>query len=88
MHPRIVTARATGLYQLALAFADGTTGTVDLAAWIGGRGGVFAPLHDAGYFAQVAVDLDAGTVVWPNGVDLDPDMLYEAAHPTAARASA
>jgi hypothetical protein len=25
---------------------------------------------------------EAGTLVWPNGVDLDPDMLYETAHVT------
>lgn len=43
------------------------------------RGGVFAPLKDIAYFAQVAVDPEAGTLVWPNGVDLDPDVLYSEA---------
>jgi hypothetical protein len=27
-------------------------------------------------FSLVAVDPVAGTVVWPNGVDLDPDVLH------------
>ena len=46
------------------------------------RDGVFAPLQDPAYFARVSVDADAGTIVWPNGADLDPDVLYEAAHPS------
>ena len=38
--------------------------------------GVFEPLRDPAYFAQVHVDPDLGTVTWPNGADLDPDVLY------------
>jgi hypothetical protein len=80
MRPRIVGVRVTGSFQLALEFADGSSGSVDLGPWIGGRGGVFAPLQDQEFFARVFVDTEAGTVAWPNGVDLDPDMLYDAAH--------
>jgi hypothetical protein len=79
MNPRITAARAIGGFRLALEFTDGSHGTVDLAPWISGRGGVFVPLQSPAFFAQVGVDSEAGTVVWPNGVDLDPDMLYEAA---------
>ena len=79
MNPRIVGARVTGPFQVALEFTDGSTGTVDLTAWIGGRGGVFAPLQNQAFFARVTVDREAGTIVWPNGADLDPDMLYEGA---------
>jgi hypothetical protein len=39
--------------------------------------GVFEPLADAGYFQQVRVEPDIGTIVWPNGADLCPDLLYE-----------
>ena len=42
------------------------------------------PLRDPDYFAQVRVDPEAGTIVWPNGVDLDPQVLhgdYELAEP-------
>ena len=41
---------------------------------------MFVALQDPDVFAQVTVDVEAGTIVWPNGVDLDPDVLYEAAH--------
>jgi hypothetical protein len=80
MRPRIVGVRVTGPFQLGLEFADGSSGSVDLGSWIRGRGGVFAPLQDQEFFARVFVDTEAGTIAWPNGVDLDPDMLYDAAH--------
>jgi len=38
--------------------------------------GVFAPLKDPAIFAQVRIHAELGTVVWPNGADLDPDVLY------------
>ena len=38
--------------------------------------GVFAPLSDPVSFRAVRVERDAGTVDWPNGADLDPDVLY------------
>ena len=33
-------------------------------------------MNDPAFFAQVRVDDDAGTIVWPNGVDLDPLVLH------------
>jgi hypothetical protein len=33
-------------------------------------------LQDVDYFSRVAVDPEAGTLVWPNGVDFCPDVLY------------
>lgn len=38
--------------------------------------GVFAPFEDRAYFVQVRVNPDTGTICWPNGADLDPDVLY------------
>lgn len=38
--------------------------------------GIFEPLADAAFFAQVTVNPDLGTIYWPNGADLDPDVLY------------
>ena len=40
------------------------------------RDSVFEPLNDPGFFSQVRVDDDAGTIVWPNGADLDPLVLH------------
>lgn len=40
------------------------------------EGPVFEPLKDPAFFRLVRVDPDAGTVVWPNGTDICPDVLY------------
>ncbi len=62
-------------YRLWLRFADGASGEVDLERLIQFRG-VFAPLTDRARFAEVRVNPDLGTICWPNGADLDPDVLH------------
>lgn len=69
-----------GGHRLRLTFADGNVGDVDLAdKFKAPLGPVFEPLRDVEYFAQVSVDTELGTVVWPNGADLAPDVLHEQA---------
>jgi hypothetical protein len=63
-----------------LTFADGLVGDVDLSERLAGPvGPMFEPLRDVRYFAQVGVDEEIGTIVWPNGADLAPDVLHEQA---------
>jgi hypothetical protein len=76
MFPRVKGVRHVGEYRLELSFTDGTTSNVDLRGRIAGRGGVFLPLQEVEFFKQVRVDAEAGTIVWPNGVDFCPDVLY------------
>ena len=71
----IVEVRPLGGYRLYLRFEDGVAGELDLAGRIRFEG-VFAVLRDPALFAQVRIDPELGTVVWPNGADLDPDVLY------------
>jgi hypothetical protein len=61
-------------HRLRLSFEDGVEGEVDLSAraWRG----VFAPLQDQVFFAQVELDQDLGTIVWPNGADIAPETLH------------
>jgi hypothetical protein len=79
MFPRIVNVRHIQHYILHITFADGTEADLDFEDRVMGRGGVFEPLEDIALFAQVTVDPEARTLVWPNGVDLDPDVLYSEA---------
>jgi hypothetical protein len=79
MFPRVIDVRHLRNHILELTFADGIQTEMDFAKRIMGRGGVFASLEDVSFFKQVKVDPEAGTLVWPNEVDFDPDVLYNEA---------
>ena len=67
-------------FALRLEFDDGTDREVDLESELWGP--VFEPLrNDPRLFRQVRVDEELGTIVWPNGADLDPDVLHGDARP-------
>lgn len=63
-------------HVVRLKFADGSEREIDLAPYL--HGPIFEEIRrDARRFAAVRVDPDAGTIVWPNGADLAPDVLYK-----------
>ena len=62
-------------YRLHLRFEDGIEGILDLPRFIECTG-VFAPLKDPAFFAQVCVHKELGGIHWPNDADLDSDVLY------------
>ena len=70
--PRVTAVEVQPPYGLRLTFDDGLTREVNLADELWGP--MFEPLKDPAFFAQVFVE--HGTVVWPNGVDLDPLVLH------------
>jgi hypothetical protein len=72
----VTSVRILDGYRVELTFCDGVRGTINLANRIVGRGGVFGPLEDPKFFRQATVDDELGTVVWPNGADFCPDLLY------------
>jgi hypothetical protein len=62
-------------FRLRLQFNDGAERVVELEDELWGP--VFDPLRaDPELFRQARVDDELGTVVWPNGADMDPDVLY------------
>jgi hypothetical protein len=78
--------RYEGGHRLRLAFDDGAVKIVDLEQELDGP--VFEPLRDIEFFRRVRVNLDTGTIEWPNGADFAPEFLYEIGRPaeeTAAR---
>ena len=58
-----------------MRFADGVTGEADLSHLVGK--GLFERWRKPGEFEKLSVDADAGTIVWPGGLDVAPDALYE-----------
>jgi hypothetical protein len=62
-------------YLLRLRFEDGVEGSVALDTLISFEG-IFAPLRDPAEFRKVYVHRELGVVCWPNGADLDSDVLY------------
>jgi hypothetical protein len=73
--PDITAVRVVRHGVLHLTFADGLTGEVDVLERIWGP--VFERARTPKGFAEVHVDAEAGTIVWPGGADLAPDTLYE-----------
>lgn len=71
----VVEVRYVRDYIVWLRFQDGTAGEVDISPSF--KGPVFEPLRNLEFFAQVRVDPEIGTIVWPNGADVAPETLHE-----------
>jgi hypothetical protein len=71
---RVRSVRCLDGFVVELGFTDGASRVLDLAPFL--RGQVFAPHRaDPAFFRAVRVDAEAGTIAWPDGTDLDPDVL-------------
>jgi hypothetical protein len=73
--PDITVAAVVRHGVLRLRFADGLSGEVEVLDRM--RGPVFDQARTPEGFAEVSVDSETGTVVWPGGADLAPNTLYE-----------
>ena len=69
-------------YLVRVTFTDGTSRDLDLAPYL--RGPIFEPIRrDAELYRTVRVEF--GALTWPNGADLDPDVLYHGGTPSWAQ---
>ena len=64
-----------GGFVLDVGFADGERRRVDLAGLVRFRP-AFWSLRDPEMFNSVRVDPELQSIAWPNGVDVNPDVLY------------
>jgi hypothetical protein len=77
---RITAVECLETFWVRLSFTDGTQRDVNLDPYL--RGPIFQPLRDdARQFSAVRVDTRLGTITWPNGADIDPDVLYHNLQP-------
>jgi hypothetical protein len=62
-------------FRVRLEFSDGVEKVVDLDPLL--HGPIFEPLRvDLALYRTMRVDDELGTIVWDNGADIDPDVLY------------
>ena len=63
-----------------IEFTDGSVKDIDLDPYL--RGPIFEPLRtDPSLFRSMTVDPRGRTICWPNGADIDPDVLYHSLAP-------
>ena len=77
--PRVVSAVPCDGYTLLLTFNNGEKRKFDAKVLLDIP--VFSPLKNPDFFNSVNVEL--GTVVWPNDIDYCPDTLYMQSVPIA-----
>lgn len=71
-------------FKVNIRFTDGSSREVNLAPYL--RGPVFEPIrNDPALFSSMQVE--EGTIAWPNGADIDPDVLYYGLTPAWAESS-
>ncbi|HEX6799746.1 MAG TPA: DUF2442 domain-containing protein [Ktedonobacterales bacterium] len=77
--PEVVAVRVIPPFGLEVRFNDQRVRRINLAPALEDslRGPIFAPLKNSAYFAQAFLDVEGGTVAWPNGADIAPESLYE-----------
>jgi len=64
-----------GDYVLRVRFDDQTVQVINFLPALGGE--FFSPLKDKRLFAEVRLDPESHTLVWPNGADFDPATLHD-----------
>ena len=77
MLPAIKKVEYISGYQLKLYFKNGKVKIFDMEDRLRTAKNMFLALRDIEFFKQVKCE--DGTIVWPNGVDLCPDHLYQIA---------
>ena len=75
--PEIVEAKWLHEYSVQVTFNDLQKGVVDLEKYLGK--GIFKELKNIDKFKRLRVDGELGTIVWPNGADIAPEVLYREA---------
>jgi hypothetical protein len=72
---RVQKAKPLDKYKVWIEFTNGEQKILDLEPYL--RGPIFEPIRsDPEVFRSVSVDPELKTLVWPNGADIDPDVLY------------
>jgi hypothetical protein len=80
---RVQSAEPLDVPRIRVVFTNGEQREIDLTPYIA-TGPIFEPVRTNPLFFQ-SVAVDGGTLTWPNGADIDPDVLYHAGTPPWAQ---
>ena len=84
---RVESVTALAGFAVHVKFTDGSARDIDLDPYL--KGPIFEPLRaNRALFEAVRVDPRLGTIVWPNGADIDPDVLFAGGPPEWAHDAA
>jgi hypothetical protein len=61
-------------YRVRVLFTTGEVREIDVTPYIR-EGPIFEPVRNNNAFFR-SVGVEGGTIAWPNGADIDPDVLY------------
>jgi len=73
MYPSVVKVSAGENYEVFIEFDNKEFGTLDMKPYL--NFGVFSKIKESKIFKSVRVSFD--TIEWENGIDLDPQFVYE-----------
>lgn len=72
---RIAAFTFAGDYVIRVQFDDGMVQVIDFEPIL--YGPIFGELRDLNLFNKAQLDPDFGALIWPNGADFDPMVLYD-----------
>lgn len=73
--PRVTGFDLQERYRIEITFEDGVTRVIDFEPVL--HGPLFGALREESLFRQVELDDTFGTLVWPNGADIAPEVLRD-----------
>ena len=73
MHPAVVNVVPRDNYQIYVEFDNDECGILNMEPYL--DFGIFSKIKDQSLFAKVRVSFD--TIEWENGIDLDPQFVYD-----------
>ena|ERR1700722_8415985 len=71
---KIKAFQQTAPYTLEIVFDDNKSKTINFFPVLHGE--MYGPLRNADFFHKVSLDKEVHTLIWPNGADFDPVILY------------
>lgn len=81
---RVCAATPSSGFKAMVKFDNGTQMEIDLEPYL--HGPIFEPIRDNSVLFR-SMKIEGGTIAWPGGCDIDPDVLYYGLKPVCMEES-